>query len=83
MGILNFIFITLIALWVIRIAFRLLLPLVLKRLIKKMQNRAGQAQANQAPPRKEGAINVDYVPPKTKAAKAEKAGEFVDFEEIK
>lgn len=83
MGILNFIFITLIILWVIRIAFRLLLPLVLKRLIKKMQNRAGHAQANQAPPRKEGTINVDYVPPATKATKAEKAGEFVDFEEIK
>ncbi|MEY3711453.1 MAG: hypothetical protein RL104_236, partial [Bacteroidota bacterium] len=33
--------------------------------------------------REEGAIHVDHVPPKRKSRKAEQAGEFVDFEEIK
>lgn len=82
MGLLKFIFYFILVLWALRILFRLLLPVIFKRLVIKMQNQAQQTNPGRSN-RKEGSINVDFVPPKSKTAKAEKAGEFVDFEEIK
>ncbi|MEY3678351.1 MAG: hypothetical protein RI924_492 [Bacteroidota bacterium] len=84
MGLLQNILYFLLAIWILRILLRLLLPVIFKQLLKKVQK---QAQASytrtEEQSREEGAIHVDHVPPKRKSRKAEQAGEFVDFEEIK
>ncbi|MFM6976634.1 MAG: DUF4834 family protein [Sphingobacteriaceae bacterium] len=82
MGLIKFILYFFLILWTLRILFRLLLPVVFRQLIKKVQNQAQQTQAK--PQYKEGTIHVDHVPPKGKKTKnTDQAGEFVDFEEIK
>lgn len=89
MGLLRFLIITICVLWLIRLVFRLLLPYLFQKVVKKAQHQATkqyqQQYTNQRSYRKpEGTIRVDYVPPKDKEARAaDKAGEFVDFEEIK
>jgi len=48
-----------------------------------MQQQAN-TQYNHQSKRPEGSVQVDYIPPKDKEARAaDKAGEFVDYEEIK
>ena len=94
MGLIKFLLITICILWLIRLVFRLLLPIIFQKLVSKVQQQGGQhfqqqyrqqnnthqQQRNKA----EGTLRVDYVPPKEKEARAaDKAGDFVDFEEIK
>lgn len=89
MGLLRFLFITISILWLVRFLFRLVLPLILQRLFNKFQQQPGQNYQQQQPYRnynqtKSGSVHVDYIPPKDKEAKAaDKAGEFIDYEEIK
>lgn len=64
---------------------RLLLPMLFQNLMNKAQTQAqqqyGQQNRNSRP---EGSISIDFIPPKDKEAKAaDKAGDFVDYEEIK
>ncbi len=84
MGLLKFLLVTICILWVMRYVFRLLLPVMLKKMAAKFQQQATQQyHQKQYYSRPEGKIHVDYVPPKVKETKAaDKAGEFVDFEEI-
>ncbi|WP_442589350.1 DUF4834 domain-containing protein [Pedobacter sp. AW31-3R] len=83
-GILKFLFITVLILWLIRILLRLVFPIVLKNLFGKMQQQAEQgAQPRQAPRKPEGSISIDYVPPQPKKGNADKLGDFVDYEELK
>ena len=81
MEVLRFLFYLFLILWLLRIVVRIALPLVLKRMLAKLQKRANQAQGGR-PKQPEGSIHVDYVPPKGKKPKKDSAGEFVDFEEI-
>lgn len=81
MEVLRFLFYVIIIIWVLRILARIMLPLLLKRFVLKMQKRAQEAQGAR-PKAPEGSIHVDYVPPKTKSPKKESAGEFVEFEEV-
>lgn len=95
MGFLKFLFIAILVLWVIRMVAARLLPWVLRRFARKMQEQAfqqfqgqqgHQRQEQQAKYNKqtEGKINIDYIPPQPTDQKGpSKAGEFVDFEEIK
>jgi hypothetical protein len=84
MGLIQFLLYFILVIWILRVLLRLFLPILFKQLIKKMQKKAQEAYAPpQEPKRKEGTIQVDHVPPKKKGSKAEQAGEFVDFEEIK
>ncbi|WP_423147489.1 DUF4834 family protein [Rubrolithibacter danxiaensis] len=86
MGLLKFLFITICILWLVRFVFRLLLPLLLQRLFNKVQNQATQGthRSYEYSSKKQGSVHVDYIPPKDKEARAaDKAGEFVDYEEIK
>lgn len=77
--------------WLIRFALRYLLPMFFQQLVNKAHNRVNQqyqqqqqGSANHRPRRPAGELHVDYIPPKDKEARAaDKAGEFVDFEEIK
>lgn len=82
MGIIKFLFITLLILYIIRILFRLIFPMILKNLFSKVQQQA-ENQSRQRNSRPEGAISIDYMPPQPKSHKTDKLGDFVDYEEIK
>ena len=83
---LKILLITIAVLWLLRLAARLLLPVLFQKMVKKAQQQAGQYQQYQQQQQRRGddRIRVDYVPPKDKEAiAADRAGEFVDFEEVK
>lgn len=82
MGLLKFLFITILILWVIRIILRLVFPLVLKNIFSNMQQQ-GNGPAGQQQRRPEGSISIDYMPPKPKPGNTDKLGDFVDYEELK
>lgn len=72
--------------WLIKMLARLLLPVLFKKMVSKAQQHVNnQYTRPQEPPhRPAGKISVDYVPPKDKEARAaDKAGDFIDFEEVK
>lgn len=87
MGIIKFLFITILILWIIRVLLRLVFPMVLRSVFGKMQQQhSGQssAQPGRAQSRRpEGSISIDYVPPQPKHGNADKLGDFVDYEEVK
>ncbi len=95
MGFLKFLLITILILWLLRIVMATLFPWILRRFARKMQEEAmkgfqqGQgAQFRQTqhdrPKKAEGKIRIDYIPPQEPNEKGpNKAGEFVDFEEVK
>jgi hypothetical protein len=86
MGLIKFIFITIMVLWLIRLLLRLIFPMVLKNIFGKMQQSAGnpmQQQQQQQRPGPEGSISIDYMPPQPKKGNADKLGDFVDYEEVK
>ncbi|MXV51672.1 DUF4834 family protein [Pedobacter sp. HMF7647] len=87
MGLLRFLIISICLLWAVRFIVRLVLPLVFQSLVGKAQQQASRSYQNQnsyQQHKPEGKIHIDYVPPKDKEAKAaDKAGDFVEFEEIK
>lgn len=66
-----------------RVLLPLLLPALFRKMASKVQNHA-QYQQQEPPRRPTGKLSVDYVPPKDKEARAaDKAGDFIDYEEIK
>jgi len=85
MGIVRFLFITIMILWVIRVLLRLVFPLVLKSVFGKMQQQQqpGQKRQQQQSSKPEGSISIDYVPPQPKQGNADKLGDFVEYEEVK
>lgn len=93
-GLLKFLFIAILVLWLIRLVAARLLPWLLRRFAKKMQEQAyrdfqAQSQRHARGPREhqrkaDGKINIEYIPPKPSNERGSKeAGEFVDFEEVK
>jgi len=83
MGIIKFLFFTILILWIIRMLLRIVFPLILKNIFGKMQQQAGQAPQHQQPKKPEGSISIDYMPPQPKTGNADKLGDFVDYEEVK
>lgn len=85
MGLLKFLIIAICILWLLRIVARLVLPMLFRKVVKQAQQKAQQhRQQQQRPPEPDGRIRVEYIPPKDKEAlAADKAGEFVDYEEVK
>ncbi len=89
MGLLRFLIIAICILWVVRIVFRLLLPYLLKHLFSKVQNQTSNPNYRQEPGKQSRStpsdkVQVDYIPPKDKEAiAADRAGDFIDFEEVK
>ncbi|HEY0895285.1 MAG TPA: DUF4834 domain-containing protein [Sphingobacteriaceae bacterium] len=61
---------------------RLALPYIFQNLVKKAQQQAGQYQHPPYQNRADGRVKVDYVPPKERSG-ADRAGDFVEYEEIK
>lgn len=68
---------------------RLLLPILFQKLVNKAQQQVNTQYRQQSRPNSQhhhdkGKISIDYIPPKDKEARAaDKAGDFIDFEEIK
>lgn len=85
MALLKFLFITICILWLIKMIVRLLLPILFQKMVNKAQSQVNNQYRRQRNPDKPvGKISIDYIPPKDKEARAaDKAGDFVDFEEIK
>lgn len=85
MPLLKFLIITILVLWLLRMVARVLLPFLFKMMVNKAQEQVNRQYRQQEPQnRPTGKIQVDYVPPKDKEARAaDKAGDFIDFEEIK
>ena len=93
-GLLKFLFIAIAVLWLVRVVARLLFPWVMRKMAQKVMGDAqGQYQhkntthqgANANHRRQsDGRVRIDYMPPQGKPKEgAKKAGEFVEFEEIK
>ncbi|MBE9600366.1 DUF4834 domain-containing protein [Pedobacter sp. MC2016-24] len=78
----KFLLITVLILYAIRLLFRWLFPVVLAKMVNKVQDQANE-QARQRNPKPEGSISIDYVPPQPKHGNADKLGDFVDYEEVK
>jgi hypothetical protein len=56
---------------------------VITQVHKKMSEQDIRAKQAASKARKEGTIDVDYVPPKSKAKSDEVGGDYVPYEEIK
>ena len=83
MGIIKFLIIAIIVLWVIRLLMRIIFPMVIKNAFSKMQNQAA-GQQQQRPSRPEGTISIDHMPKKEKRqGNSDNLGDFVDYEEVK
>ena len=83
MALIKFLFITICILWLLKMVARLLLPIFFQKMVKKAQNHANQRYQQQQQPRPDGKIKIDFVPPRPKEEKINKAGEFVEYEEVK
>lgn len=94
MGFLKFLFYAIIILTVVRFVMARILPWLLRKFFHKMQKQAYEqfnaqnGNANRSSSggsrKTDGKIHIDYIPPEAKNKDgASKAGEFVDFEEIK
>lgn len=82
MGLLKFLIIAILVLWIIRVLIRMIFPVVLKNAFNNVQNQATGNQ-HQHSKRPEGSISIDYMPKKEKKGNADKLGDFVDYEEVK
>jgi len=82
MGVIKFILVTLLIIYIIRIILRLVFPMVLRSMFSKVQQQA-EKQAKQRNEKPEGSISIDYMPPTAKTGKTDKLGDFVDYEEVK
>jgi hypothetical protein len=87
MGLLKFLIIAILVLWIIRVIFRMIFPVMLKSVFGSMQNQAAgshqQQQQQQRSSKPEGSISIDYMPKKEKKGNADHLGDFVDYEEVK
>lgn len=82
MGVIKFLLITVLILYVVRIILRLIFPMILKKMFSKVQQQA-QNQSRQNNNKPEGIISIDYMPPQPKGGRTDKLGDFVDYEEVK
>lgn len=83
MGLLRFIFITIIVLWVIRLLVRLILPSMVRSAFGGNPNQQQAHQQQNYNSKSEGTISILSSPKKEKKGNSDKLGEFVDYEEVK
>jgi len=81
MEFLDFIFIAIFVIYIIRSIIRLVLPIVFQKVVNKAQQ--GQQQNYRHSNNATGTIHVDYIPKGKKNAVPDNEGEFIDYEEIK
>ncbi len=93
---LKFLLIAISVIWLLRVLARFLFPWAMKKAAEKMMKNAqdqfqgggfnyqNRQQSQQRQHTADGKVRIDFVPPREGERKgANKAGEFVDFEEIK
>jgi hypothetical protein len=79
---LRFILTLILIVYGLRLLARLLMPLMVKTVVKKAQENFNNQQQRQPTP--EGEIHVDYMPPNPKKkSHLQDKGDFIDYEEIK
>jgi len=85
-GLLKFLLITFLVLWLLGILGRLLMPFALRYLIKRLTNNSGmfppQNRPENRPPHPEGSVHIKGNPPPETRFRPDD-GEYVDYEEIK
>lgn len=81
----KFILTLLLIVLVLRSLARLLMPFMVTEVMKKAQRNMENQYRRQQPTNREGELNVDFTPPKTKKKFSFKKSDddFVDYEEIK
>jgi hypothetical protein len=82
MGLIRFLIFTIAILWLLKLVVRILLPVLFQKMVNNVQNQSNQRYQQQQP-RPDGKIKIDYIPPRPKDEKATKAGDFVEYEEVK
>jgi hypothetical protein len=74
-------FFVIVILSLIRMIVRMLIPFLFQHVVNKAQQQStSNRQYNRKP---EGSIHVDYIPPQKGSTPIDKAGDFIDYEEIK
>lgn len=81
MGFLRFILTAILIWYTVRLVIRLLMPYFIQKLVQKAGSQFNKPYSENTKP--EGTIEVDYMPPAKNKKSTGKAGDFVDYEEIK
>lgn len=82
MFIIEFLIISALVYYGIRMLIRLLLPMLFQSLVNKAQQQSQGQQQYRQQSRSEGSVRVDNVP-KTKSSIPDSEGDYIDYEEIK
>lgn len=94
---LKFLLIAITILWLLRMLARFLFPWAMRKTAERMMGSQGQQPFGQNPfqgngqgfrsqrksQKADGKVRIDYVPPREDRKGPQKAGEFVEFEEVK
>ncbi|GAB3920250.1 DUF4834 domain-containing protein [Mucilaginibacter myungsuensis] len=83
MGLLKFLFISILVLYLFRVLVRMLLPMLFQSVVNRAAEQAGQQQYREPKRPREGSIKIDHAPPVKKSSVPDSEGDFVDYEEIK
>lgn len=85
----KFLLISIAVLWLLRVAARFLFPWAMRKAAERMmQGQQGQQgthrgfRSQEKSPKPDGKVRIDYVPPREDRQGPQKAGEFVDYEEV-
>lgn len=88
MGFIRFLFILIIVYYAFKLLSRYLFPYLLKRFVRKAQQRMGvepEVDVKKAK-KKVGQINIDYIPKKAKkknnSGESKESEDYVDFEDV-
>lgn len=79
---LEILFFIIVILSLIRMIIRMLLPFLFQQVVNKAQQHSNPSN-RQYDRKPEGSIHVDYIPPQKESTPIDKAGDFIDYEEIK
>ncbi|HWZ36106.1 MAG TPA: DUF4834 family protein [Mucilaginibacter sp.] len=85
-ALIRFIFVTIGILYLVRALLRWAIPALFQSVVNKAQQQYNQTNYQQSRPQEPtGRIKVDYIPEKKdkKSNFSDKAGDFVDYEEVK
>ncbi len=80
---LDFLFIAIFILYIVRAIARFLLPALFRSVVNNAQQQQNQQQNYRSQAKPDERVKVDYVPEKPKNKVPDSEGEFVDYEEIK
>jgi len=84
MELLEFLIITIIILYIIRMLVRIVMPMLFQKVMNSAQQHQQTAQQNYTRSTKAaGGVKVDYIPQQQKGKIPDSEGDFVDYEEIK